>query len=144
LTSEGARVKAQEGEINGLNAEETSKRLLIASLYARNNLNSEAIMRLDEGSSDPATVRLLADLYLKVLLIDRGEEQYRRVLQLAGANTLAKAGANERLGEIYEAAPTKKDKAIQKYEDALNLYTDLKNWERVCDLATKLRTLKKR
>jgi hypothetical protein len=142
--TEAARVKAREAEINGLNVEETSKRLLIASLYARNNLNAEAIMRLDEGSSDPETVRLLADLFLRVLLNDKAEEQYRRVLQLAGANTLAKAGANEKLGQIYEASRTKKDKAIQKYEDALTLYVDLKNWSMVNKLATNLVALQKR
>lgn len=144
--TEGARVKAREAEINGLNVEETSKRLVIASLYARNNLNAEAIMRLDDGSNDPETVRLLADLYLNVLLNDKAEEQYRRLLQLAGANTLAKAGANDRLGQIYEASriKEKKDKAIQKYEDALSLYMDLKNWEMVSKLATKLGSLQKR
>lgn len=142
--AEGKPIKAREPEINRLSVEDSSKRLLIASLYARNNLNAEAIMLLDERSTDSETVRLLADLYLKVLLIDSAEEQYRRLLQLTGANTLAKAGANDRLGQIYEASRTKKDKAIQKYEAALTLYSDLKNWEMVSRLATRLRELQKR
>lgn len=138
---EAAMVRARASEIKSLNVDETQKRLLSAYLYASHYLNAEAVMQLDKASSDPETVRLIAELYLKTKLVDGAAEQYLRLLELAGENSILKARANHRLGQIYQATHSK-DKASTKYEDALRLYLDLKNWVLVESLAHSLAELK--
>jgi tetratricopeptide (TPR) repeat protein len=144
----GAKVEAREREIKNLNLEESSKRLLIAYLYAGRELNAEAIMQLEEESNDPEVVRVLAELYLRTLLTDKAEKQYLRAIELSSENILGLALAHDRLGQIYEAFVKKgdqgkKDQAIQKYENAIKAYMDLKNWKMVGEIAGRLGGLQK-
>lgn len=145
---QAAKVKAREREIRNMNLQESSKRLLIAYLYAGRELYAEAIMQLEEGSNDPEVVRLLAELYLRTLLTDKAERQYLRAIELSRENILGLALAHDRLGQIYEAFVKKgdqgkKDQAIQKYENAIKAYMDLKNWKMVGEIAGRLAGLQK-
>ena len=136
------KVKAREKEIKSLNLEETSKRLLIAYLYASHNLNAEAIMQLDEASVDQEEVRILAEVYLRIKLFDRAEAQYLRTVELSDGNELVRAFAYDRLGQISEVLG-KKEQAIQKYESAIGLYVGLGNWFKMREIGSRLEELQK-
>lgn len=136
------KVKSRETEIKNLNLEAASKQLLIAYLYATYNLFAEAITLLKDTAADQESARALAELYIRSSLLDRAEEQYSKVVEMAGEDLPARAAAYDRLGQINEAL-NKKDQAMQKYQNALKLYVDLEDWNKVSEFAIQLSKLQK-
>lgn len=103
--------------INSLNLPDTTKRFVIANLYAfwgidpnqpnpaRKTLTYDAINQLSQPNSQtPAMVRLLGDLYLRTGLNSLAEEQYRRALSLSENlnDPEGKALAQLALGRIFK------------------------------------------
>lgn len=136
------KVKARETEIKNLNLEAASKQLLIAYLYASYDLIAEAITLLKDASADQESCRALAELYIRSLLLDKAKEQYTKVVEMAAEDMPGRAAAYDRLGQIYEAWHDK-DQATQKYQNALKVYVDLEDWNKVSEFAILLSKLQK-
>jgi len=142
-TQKAEEVKSRESAIRNLKLEDTTKRLLIAYLYAGYDLNAEAIMQLNEASNDQELVRLLAELYLRIMLLDKAEAQFLHAVELADGNEPGRAIAYDRLGQIAKALG-KPEQAKQRYESAIRSFVDLENWTRMCEIGRRLEELQKR
>ena len=133
LTAEETRqVRQKTDGIKRLKLSESLKRYMLASFYAKNELNADAIGILEreaESQRSPAALRLLGDLYLKLSLAYRAEAVYLNLLSknLTAQDTPAgKAITRHSLGEVYEILGNTQE-AIKHYEEAGRLYRAVKN-----------------
>ena len=136
------KVKARETEIKNLNLEPASKQLLIAYLYSSYDLIAEAITLLKDPPADQESARALAELYIRSLLLDKARDQYSKVVEMATEDLPGRAAAYDRLGQIYGALYDK-EQAMQRYQNALKLYVDLEDWNKVSEFAIQLSKLQK-
>jgi hypothetical protein len=125
---------SKERLVKQLAVEDSLKTYMIASLYANNDLNADAIKLLeaDTGTAhNPEAVRLLGNLYLKIGLTRRAEALYLSLLTpaLATQDTLAgKALTHQTLGEIYESLGNPRE-AIKYYVEAREAFSALNDRE---------------
>jgi hypothetical protein len=148
LTGEEAqKVRSRADEINRLALGEPLKTQMLASLYANKELNADAIATLEGvqiSQRNPAVVRLLGNLYLKLGLTRRAEALY---LNLLNANMVAqdtpagRAITYQTLGEIYEALGNSQE-AIKYYVEAASLYRSLKDQESANKIESRLSVLR--
>jgi len=135
-----------EAKIRALGLAEAPTRFLIANLYATQGLNAEAIEQLEDLSNtleEPAVVRSLGDLYLKIGLSRLAEECYLQALELSRrANDVeGQALAQNGLGLVY-AGLGNKDYAIQHSQSAMELYQKLGDAQMVKQIQEQLAELR--
>lgn len=130
LTAQAARqVRQRANDIERLSLSESLKKYMLASFYANNELNADAIGILERAPESPAALRLLGDLYLKLNLAHSAESVYLNLLSgnLSAQDTPAgKAITRHSLGEIYEILGNTEE-AIKYYEEARKLYQAVKD-----------------
>jgi hypothetical protein len=130
LTAQAARqVWRKTDYIKRLSLSKSLKRYMLASFYANNELNADAIGILERAPESPATLRLLGDLYLKLNLAHRAEAVYLNLLSrnLSAQDTPAgRAITRHSLGEVYEILGNTQE-AIKHYEEARRLYRAVKD-----------------
>jgi len=140
------KLQARATNINHLEVDASLKVKMLASLYANNGLNSEAIQLLekDRGSqSNPDAVRLLGDLYLTISLTRRAESAYLKLLEPSLANRDTRFGqalTRQTLGEIYESLGNKPE-AIKYYQDAKSIFQTLGERESLDTIKNRLNAL---
>jgi hypothetical protein len=134
------QVRDKEKRLRQLNLPNDSTRLLIANLYASNELYAEAIEELNEvlnTAKTPAVMRQLGGLYASIGLNREAEKTYSEALKLLQAENdpegqaltlYALALTYETLG-ILDQAQMKYDEAIKAYENLGDnaTVTELKN-----------------
>jgi predicted phosphohydrolase len=140
-------VREAESKIYALGLKEEPTRFLIAALYAVQGLNAEAIGQLEELSNtlkEPAVVRSLGDLHLRIGLNRFAEERYLQALDLSqGLNDIeGQALAQNALGLVYEALGNKGE-AIKRLQWALGIYQKLGDAKMVKQIQERLGELQK-
>ena len=126
---EAQGVRDAESRIRALGLEDAPTRLLIASLYANQDLAAEAVQQLEElpeGEKGPAVQRLLGDLYLKTGLNFLAEEHYLKALEASKqADDLeGQAASHWVLGQLYELTGSSVD-AVKHMQEAVVIYEKL-------------------
>lgn len=134
--------RATETKINALGLAKAPSQLLTATTYAGRQLYAEAIEQLEALpalAQEPAVVRYLGDLYLKIELNMLAEERYRQAFELSKkANDIeGQAIAAYALGLIAESAG-KKEPAQQYLQQAVDLYRKLGDATMVRQMQDKL------
>jgi hypothetical protein len=149
LTEEDAqKVRSKAEEINRLALAVSLKTRMLASLYANNGLNADAITTLESvpGSQpDPEAVRLLGDLYLKLKLTRRAEALYLNLLKpelVAQDIPAGRAITHQTLGEIYEALGNTQE-AIKYYVEAVKIFRSLKDRKSIRRIKRRLAVLRR-
>ena len=122
-------VRDREKKIRTLGLADAPTWFLIASLYASQDLNAEAIEQL-EGLGElkePAVMRSLGDLYLKIGLSRLAERRYLRATELSqDANDKeGQALAEAALGRIYHEVFSNRTEAARHLKIAKQLYEGL-------------------
>jgi hypothetical protein len=107
LTIEEARRLADaELQRKRLRLPETPTRFLIANLYAARGLYAEAIEQLEDlyaTMKEPAVVRMLGDLYVKIGLNREAEKHYLEALRLTPTGDLEGLGLTwKSLAQVHE------------------------------------------
>ncbi|HKS26975.1 MAG TPA: tetratricopeptide repeat protein [Pyrinomonadaceae bacterium] len=155
--AEAQAVNEAAARIRGLNLPDATTRFLLANLYASwgidpNNpdsdmkaLNYEAIeqlLALPEAQQEPATTRLLGDLYLTIGLNSLAEEQYRKALSLSESrgDTEGQAWAQYSLGRIYKVRLNVAE-ATQRLQSAKALFQSFGDAESVAKVDREISTL---
>lgn len=119
---------------------------MLASLYANNGLNAEAIRILEDvrlSQRNPEALRLLGNLYLNLSLTRRAEALYLNLLKLdllAQDTPAGKAITHQTLGEIYEALGNKQQ-AVRFYIEAKNIFRNLGDRESASKIKSRLANL---
>ena len=144
---EAQAVRGSEARIRNLGLAEPATRLLMANLYASQGLNAEAIDQLQElakAAQEPAVLRSLGDLYLKVGLNRLAEGTYIQALDLSQkANDIeGQAAANNALALVYEALGNNAE-AIQRSQKALGWYQKLGDSNTAKQIQDRLASLQK-
>jgi hypothetical protein len=142
-------VRDAQARIDKLELEEAQKRFLVAKLYTAKDyrLYAEAIDQLealDKSLAEPAVGRTLAESYRAVSLNRAAEEHYRAALdrsQMAG-DVEGQALAQEALGQL-ESALGNSAEAVQRTQNALELYQSLGDVGKVKELQDRLASLPK-
>jgi uncharacterized protein YceK len=139
---EAQAVREAETKIRVLDLGETPKRFLVASLYAAQGLNAEAIEQLEELSNtlkEPAVARSLGDLYLRIGLNRFAEERYLQALGLSQRlnDVEGQALAQNALGLVYEALGNKGE-ALQRLQKAMEWYRKLGDAKRIEEIREQL------
>jgi hypothetical protein len=124
--SDSKVVEKAQRSIENLALPEGPTQFLIAYLYATDDVNAEAIQRLESVSHTfkaAAVARLLGDLYLKVGLTRQAEASYLNSLALCKdrKDVEGEMLAHSTLGRIYEQAFGNRDAARQHLNAALAL-----------------------
>ena len=119
-------VEREQRRIEDLGLPEGPTQFLVAYLYARHDLNAEAIQRLESASQNfkvAAVARLLGDLYLKIGLTRQAEASYLNSLNLSEGvrDEEGQMLAHLALARIYERALGNKDTASQHLKAELAL-----------------------
>jgi hypothetical protein len=146
-TDEAQTVREAEARIRALGLGDAATRLLIANLYAGQGLHSEAIDVLRDLAAtapEPAVVRTLGDLYLKVSLNRQAEETYVRALALSqkAGDTEGIAAAYNALGLIYETLGNKTE-AVQQSQKAIEWYQKLGDSKTIKQIQDRLTALQR-
>jgi Tfp pilus assembly protein PilF len=126
---EAQAVRDAEARVKALGLDDAPTRLLIASLYANRELTAEAIEQLEalsNGSQEPAVMRLLGDLYLRIGLNYLAEEHYLKALEASrqADDVEGEAAAHHVLGQLYEAMGNR-EAAVEHLQEAIALYEKL-------------------
>lgn len=101
-------IQAVKQNIGELDLVTDLKIKMVASLYANNGLNADAIQLLEgdgPAQENPEAIRLLGSLYLKVGLMRKAEALYLKLIEPAIASRdtpIGQAVTAQTLGEIYE------------------------------------------
>ena len=149
---EVSEIRAAEARINALDLPEGATQFLIAVLYAtrkpevRDNFNAEAIERLENLSTslqEPAVLRMLGDLYLKIGVLGLAEERYVQAVALSRTlnDVEGQASGLQTLGMIYELMGNK-DEAVKQLHEAMALFQKLGDTTTVKEIETQLVKLK--
>ena len=144
---DGQVVRDGETRIRGLGLPDAATRLLTANLYASQGLNSEAIDQMESLiilAPQPAIVRSLGDLYLKIGLNRLAEERYIQALGLSqNLNDVeGQATAQNALGLVYEALGNKTE-AVQRSQKAIEWYQKLGDARTVAQIQDRIASLQK-
>jgi hypothetical protein len=121
------RIQAIKLNISELDVDADLRTKMLASLYANNRLNADAIQLLENDKAaqeNPESIRLLGSLYLRVGLIRRAETLYLRLLEptmLSRDTRIGQAISEQTLGEIYEGVGNKPE-AIKHYVQAKSIF----------------------
>lgn len=145
-------IRAAEAKIKAMGLPEGPMEYLIAVLYAtrkpetRDNFNAEAIERLENLSAsfkEPAVLRMLGDLYLKIGVLSLAEERYVQATELSKSLNDVEGQAEElqTLGMIYGLMGNK-DEAMRHFEEAMALFLKLGDTTAVKAIETELTKLK--
>jgi hypothetical protein len=145
-------VRSVETRIKSLGLKDGPTEFLRAVLYAthksetRDNFNAEAIDHLEQLSSSlkqPAVLRMLGDLYLKVGLLSMAEESFRQANDLSRTLNDVEGQATElqTLGMIYELLGNKAE-AVKHLQDAIAWYQKIGDATTVSQLQEQLNKLK--
>lgn len=146
-TTDAQKVRKKAAEIEHLALSGSLKTYMLASFYANNELNADAIAILerDLGSQqNPAAIRLLGDLYLKSGLLHRAETLYLSLLKpdVAALDTPAgSAITHHMLGEIYELLGNTQE-AIKYYVEAGKLYRSVNDQKSTTQVENRLSELR--
>lgn len=119
----------EEQKISALGLGTAPKEYLIAQLYKKYSLIADAIEKIEALSptaSEPAIVRTLGDLYLKIGLVDLAKPHYDRAWQLSsGLNDLeGEALAEYGLGLVYDSLGNKNE-SVRWFQEANSHYEAL-------------------
>ncbi len=144
---EAQAVRDGEARIRKLALTDAATRLLIASLYASQGLNAEAIVLLEnltQSVREPAIVRLLGDLYLKVSLNRQAEDAFLQALDLSQkvSDIEGQAACQNALGLVYETFGNKTE-AIQRSQKAVEWYQKLGDSKTAKEIQSRLAALQK-
>jgi hypothetical protein len=150
--NEVSEIREAESKIKALGLAEGPTEYLIAVLYAtrkpevRDNFNAEAIERLENlvaSFKEPAVLRMLGDLYLKIGVLSLAEERYVQAVELSKALNDVEGQADElqTLGMIYTLLGNK-DEALQHLQEAIALYQKLGDTSAVKAIEAELTKLK--
>jgi len=128
-TDELRQVQDTQQQIRHLALPQTSTGVLLAYLYAGQELNAAAIDQLTvllQTIPTPPVAQLLADLYLKIGLSSQAEDSYLQAVDLSkkAQDTEGQAIAHRALGRIYEARGNA-TAARQELQLALDNYRQL-------------------
>jgi tetratricopeptide (TPR) repeat protein len=127
LSDEGrAAVEARAAEIEALELDEPTRRFVLATYYAGQELQGEALVLLDElsGILDTPAVHLWrGDLLREMALSDEAAMAYQEALERAEALGDLESQARAQVG--LARTLTDKDKVKQHYEQAIGLYEAL-------------------
>ena len=140
-------VREAGNRIRALGLADAPTRFLISSLYATQDLHTEAIEQLEGLTStleEPAVLRLLGDLYRTIGLNRLAEERYLQALGLSQkANDVeGQALAQYWLGQIYDALGNKSE-TIQRLQKAMELYQKLGDSKKSKEIQERLTELQK-
>jgi hypothetical protein len=140
-------VRDAEARVRGLGLGDSATRLLIANLYASQGLNAEAIAALEGLTAtgmEPAPMRMLGDLYVRVSLNRPAEQAYLQALDLSQKinDIEGQAAAQSALGSIYESFGNKPE-AVQRTQKAIEWYQKLGDSKTVKELQDRLAALQK-
>ncbi len=146
-TDEAQLVRDAEGRIRALGLGDVPTRLLIANLYASQGLNAEAIEiweALVKATREPAVVRSLGEMYLRVGLNRLAEARYLEALALSqtAGDVEGQAAAQNALGQIYEVFGNKAE-AIQRSQKAIEWYQKLGDTKTVRQIQERVAALEK-
>ncbi len=144
---EAQAVLAALERIRSLGLAEPAQNLLIANLYASQGLHAEAIavlQRLTVAASEPALMRTLGDLYLKVSLIRQAENAYLAAAQLSErvGDIEGMAASHNTLGLVYETLGNRAE-AIAQTSQAIAAYQKLGDAKTVQQMQERLASLQK-
>jgi hypothetical protein len=123
------RVRTSEEKLRSLNLPHDTALLLLAALYAGNELNGGAIEMLESAraTKEPVLLLRLADLLLRVQRIDDVVELYQEAADIAVArgDLESEAIANEQLGSVYGLARGNAGRALTHIDRAIAIYQSL-------------------
>jgi hypothetical protein len=144
------RVKAEIAALQKKPIGEEAKVLALATLERENSLHSAAIDRLSKwlskSSKNPAPYQLLADLYMQIELPEKARSPYITALDLTRKNRNPKEEVKSLREEgellitlgIVDSALGDRTQSISWLEKAQQLYTKLKDNERVLEVKERL------
>jgi hypothetical protein len=140
-------IRDGETRIRGLGASDAATRLLLANLYAGQGLTAEAIEQMESlitVAEEPAIVRALGDLYLKIRLNRLAEERYTQALALSQKlnDVEGQAIAQNALGLVYEALGNKSE-AVQRSQKAIAWYQKLGDAKTIAQIEARIAALQK-
>lgn len=146
--AEVQRVQGASAQLRQLPLGKQLKTKMLASLYANNGLNADAIATLEGDQSalkNPEAVRLLGSLYLTIGLTRNAEALYLSLLQpgLAEQDTLSgQAVTQQTLGEIYERLGNRSE-AVKYYIRAVLIFQSLQDADSANSLRSRLTDLQR-
>jgi hypothetical protein len=139
-------VRAAKEQIEQQKWTDQAKSLVLAHLYTKNDLISEAITTLEElvqsGVQTAPIYRTLGDLYLNYLaLVPQARDYYSKAVELASSNNLEeRTAAQDGLGQVQKALGNK-DEAVRWLTQARDGYKSLGDSERASALEKQLKEL---
>jgi tetratricopeptide (TPR) repeat protein len=145
-TEDIQRLERLTNGLNHLAIASPLKTKALASLYANNGLNADAIRVLEDDSisqQNPEAVRLLGNLYLRIGLPRKAETWYLKLLEttLTTLDTpTGRAITNQTLAEIYELLGNR-DEAVRYYRIAKSIYRALSDQESTSKIESRLAAL---
>jgi tetratricopeptide (TPR) repeat protein len=141
------RVRTSEQRLRSLNLPHDTALLLVAALYASNDLNGAAIELLESvrATKEPVLLLNLADLLLRVQRIDDVVELYQEAADIAAArgDSESEAIANEQLGSVYGLALGNAARALAHIDRAIAIYQSLGDEKHLDQLKQKRMRLQK-
>ena len=148
-TDEAQVVRDREAKIRALGLAEPPTRFLIAQLYASQDLSAEAIEQLEALSKtfkEPAVLRSLGDLYLKIGLNRLAEERYLFALELSRTTNdfEGEAVVQNTLGLMYLDVFGNRGEAVQRLQQATGLYQTLGDGKTVRQIQERLAVIQRR
>jgi hypothetical protein len=126
---EAGSIQVDEKKIRDLRLSESATRLLVATYFADRKLNAEAIEHLEAllALNEPAPLRLLADLYLRIGLNTRAEATYLKAAEVSKRkkDLEGQALAQAALARLYHEAFSNQQEASRYADEAIGIYIKL-------------------